>query len=41
MDLALNNPYRAINARSFGYPNYNLKSNYSPNSVVFNNGESA
>jgi len=39
MDLALNNPYKAINARSFGYPNYNLKSNYSPNSVIFNDGE--
>jgi hypothetical protein len=40
MHLAWNNPYRAINARSFEYPNYNLKSNNSPNSMVFNDGAS-
>lgn len=40
MHLAWNNPYRAINARSFEYPNYNLKSNNSPNNMIFNNGAS-
>jgi len=42
MDFAVNNPYGAINARNFGYPNYNynLKSSYSPNNRIFNNGES-
>ena len=40
MDLALNNPYRVINARSFGYPNYNLKPGYSRSNVVFHDEES-
>jgi hypothetical protein len=40
MGLAVNNPYEAINARNFGYPNYNLKSSYSPSNMIFNNGES-
>ena len=40
MGLAVNNPYWAINARNFGYPNYNLKSSYSPSNMIFNNGES-
>lgn len=38
--LASNNPYRASNARSFGYPNYNLKSNLSPSDTIFNDEES-
>lgn len=38
--LASNNPYRASNARSFGYPNYNLKSNFSPSDTIFNDEES-
>jgi hypothetical protein len=33
INLALNNPYGANNARSFGYPNYNLKPSYSLNNV--------
>ncbi len=40
MNLALNNPYGAINARSFGYPNYNLKPSYSRSNVAFNDEES-
>jgi hypothetical protein len=40
MDLAVNNPYGAINARNFGYPNHNSKSSYSPSNMIFNNGES-
>jgi hypothetical protein len=40
MGLALSNPYGTINARSFGYPNYNLKPNYSPSNTVFNDGAS-
>jgi hypothetical protein len=40
MGLAVNNPYGAINARNFGYPNYNLKSSYSPSNMIFNNRES-
>ena len=40
MNLALNNPYGAINARSFGYPNYNLKPSYSRSNVVFHDEES-
>jgi len=40
MGLTLNNPYGAINARSFGYPNYNLRPSYSPRNVVFHDGES-
>lgn len=40
MNLALNNPYGAINARSFGYPNYNLKPSYSLSNVAFHDEES-
>jgi hypothetical protein len=40
MNLAVNNPYGAINARNFGYPNHNSKSSYNPNNMIFNNGES-
>ena len=42
MGLAVNNPYGAINASNFGYPNYNynLKSNMSVQVMIFNNGES-
>jgi hypothetical protein len=40
MGLAVNNPYGAINARNFGYPNHNSKSSYSPSNMIFNNGES-
>ena len=40
MNLALNNPYGTINARSFGYPNYNLKPSYSRSNVVFHDEES-
>ena len=40
MDLALNNPYGAINAKSFGYPNYNLKPSYSLSNVAFHDEES-
>ena len=40
MGLAVNNPYGAINARNFGYPNHNSKSSYNPNNMIFNNGES-
>ncbi len=36
--LAFNNPYGAVNVTSFGYPNYNLKSNYSQSNAVFNDG---
>lgn len=40
MNLALNNPYGTINARNFGYPNYNLKPSYSRSNVVFHDEES-
>jgi hypothetical protein len=40
MDLVLNKPYGTINARSFGYPNYNLKPSYSLSNVAFHDEES-